>query len=712
MASFFFELLTEEIPARMQKEARENMKILLRKEFESQRLSFEDIYVFSTPRRLGAHITGLPQEQKAYKEEVRGPRVGGPEVAIVGFLKSQKITSLEQCFQKETSKGNFWIYERQEKSRSTKEVLEDILTHIIQNFPWPKTMRWGEGTLPWIRPLRNILAVFEKEVVSCKINQGAYKIESSSTTVGHRFLSSSPFRVLSYKDYTEKLKQHYVLVNPEERQRILLQRAEIELQKKALSLEVDSDLLEEVTSLVEWPISYIGSIDTKFMTLPREVLTTSMKVHQRYFSLKTSEGRMAPYFLFIANQEGSDQGRTIIHGNEKILAARLTDALFFWEQDQRQTLETYGNLLRNRAFYKGLGTLYDKAKRLEELCSGIFGKAILENRKTVNSQNLLEKGKKVGFLAKADLTTQMVGEFPELQGIMGSYYGRIEGHDDDICHAIYHQYKIDMIEHFIEKYPLSVIVALADRVDTLYGFFSLGLIPTGSKDPFALRRAALGIIEVVKKNHLSVPLSFLFDQAHHAFEFQKGHSDSTYEKSRSFKEVWKDLCIFFAERLRVLLKEEGYAYDTIQASFKEGWEENIPLFFERATALDVFFKESNSQALLFAYRRASSILRDVKMSLKIDSSLFVQQEEVSLFKSLEKVKGKFGILEDKDFAQKFLELSTLKSPLDAFFDHVTVNVADKAICQNRLALLQEVTSLFESVADFSKIEKDTFNKKP
>lgn len=700
MASFFFELLTEEIPARMQPGARENLKALLSQEFAEQRFAFSEIYTFTTPRRIGAHVTGLPQEQVAYKEEIRGPRVGAPEAAVAGFLKSQNLESLDQCTQKETPKGLFWVYEREAKARPTKDVLGEILTHIIQTFPWPKSMRWGTETTLWIRPLRGILALFEGEVVPCEINVDSYKIISGSTTVGHRFLSPQTFEVSSYEDYKEKLKAHYVLVEPEERKVALLQKVKEIIKGKNLSLVEDPGLLEEVTGLVEWPVPYSGSIPSEFMALPREVLTTSMRVHQRYFSLETAAGEMAPSFLFIANQEGSDQGATIIRGNEKVLRARLTDALFFWEQDKKQSLEAFIELLKNRAFYKGLGTLYDKAKRLENLCSGGFGKILLERMSA--SLDLLEKGSQAGLLAKADLTTQMVGEFPELQGIMGSYYAQYQGCAPEVCEALYTQYKIQSTQ------PLSVLLALADRVDSLYGFFSLQLFPTGSKDPFGLRRAALGIIQLLRQNNLSLPLPTLFHQAHFAYEAQMLPQENGKLVLRSFEEIFKDLKSFFAERLRALLREEGCEPDSIQASFKEGWDEDIPLFFERVKALDAFFQESSSQALFFAYRRASSILKGINLSegIKVDFKLFEKPQEQELYKALALVKESIQGLTPKDFEKKFMILMSLKAPLDAFFDHVTVNVEEESLRQNRLGLLQEVTNLFEDLADFSKIEKE------
>lgn len=697
MKTFFFEILSEEIPARMQKMALHHLRILLSKELDQEKLLFTSIETYITPRRLVGVVRGLPEKQPDQETEIRGPRVDASSQAIEGFLKSQGLVSLDVCHKLETQKGNFWAYLSKKKGKRTQDLLGPLLARIIEAFPWPKSMEWGGNDVKWIRPLRGVLSLFEEKIVSVSIGTGPWKIISSNTTIGHRFLSPHSFEVSSFESYLEGLKHRYVVVDEVERQKIVKEKSQEEAEKWGLDVIEDVDLLEEVVGLVEWPVPLLGRIPQEYMSLPAEVLRTSMRVHQRYFSL-TKGGKLAPFFLVVANQFSPDNGIKIVEGNEKVLKARLSDALFFWEQDLKTPLEKHLETLKERVFQDKLGTLFDKATRLQELCEDKIGKSVLGDHYERNDD--LKLCGRAGLLAKADLATQMVREFPELQGVMGSYYAHEQGEHLAVVEALRSQYLIKGCDE--GAYGLfSIVLGLADRIDTLYGFFGIEVFPTGSKDPYALRRAALGILRILRENNLEISLNLLIEAAFNAYRKQKN-----IHHFKDFPQTQEKLLTFFEERLKIGFKEEGLESDIVSACLQSGWEKNIPKTCNKIKALESFLKTHDGMDLLAAFRRANNIIKgSVLPSGAIDESLFKEKEEHHLWETFKTIQGK---IEGKEahFESSFRALSELRMSLDSFFNEVVVNVADEEVRINRCILLSCIVTLFKTIADFSKIEKE------
>ncbi|HQS83959.1 MAG: glycine--tRNA ligase subunit beta [Alphaproteobacteria bacterium 16-39-46] len=705
MKSFFFEILSEEIPARMQFGACETLKNLLAAALKEERLSFESVTAYVTPRRLVGVVQGLTEIQDDFETEIRGPRIDAPAQAIEGFLKSQNLPSLEACTQQESPKGAFWMYRSFEKGKKTEDLLGALVERLIQNFPWPKSMRWGDQDLSWVRPIRGILALFGDHVIPVTVGRGVWRVTSSNSTWGHRFLSPVSFEVQSFEDYVQKLKEHFVLLDQKERKQKIWEDALKVAQGQSLQIVPDEGLLDEITGLVEWPIPLLGEIQKNFMALPREVLTTSMRVHQRYFSLKKEgEKELAPFFIVVSNGFSPASAHVIIqNGNESVLRARLSDALFFWEQDQKTSLEAMLTKLKTRVFQKGLGSLYDKAERLKDLGMGQFGSLVLESIGLKEETTLKQCGR-AGFLAKADLVSTMVGEFPELQGIMGSYYAALQGEAKEVSEAIYDQYDLWSEPDVLEK-KVSMTLALADRLDTLVGFFGLGLLPTGSKDPYALRRSALGVIRLLRCHQLDVSLKDLMIMVLKSYQTQ-GITDFEIQKT-----VQK-LLEFFEERLKVSLKDQGVSPDRVAACLTGTWFDNIPRACRLAEALDSFLKSKEGGIFLTVYRRASHILKESPFDplKEVQPGVFQDPSETLLWDVLQKAQAEFGKgffdKKDADFNQAFLILSNLAPALHSFFETVQVNSPDAMLRDNRLLLLKSVVDLFERLAEFSKIEKE------
>ncbi|MBS0184907.1 MAG: glycine--tRNA ligase subunit beta [Proteobacteria bacterium] len=706
MKTFFFEILSEEIPARMQEDACENLKNLLGNALKEERLSFKDITTYVSPRRLVAVVTGLPESQDNFEKEIRGPRMDAPRQAVEGFLKSQGIKTLEECHLQESPKGSFWIYRSFEKGKKVQDLLGPIIERLIKNFPWPKSMRWGAQDLSWVRPIRGLLALFEDQIIPITIGEGAWRVTSSNTTRGHLFLSPNSFEVHSFEEYSKKLEEHFVLLDQKKRKEKIWKDVLKITQDRNFQVVADEDLLEEITGLVEWPIPLLGEIEKDFMKLPREVLTTSMKVHQRYFSLKKPEEQaLEPFFVVVTNGFSPESAKTIIQkGNESVLRARLSDALFFWEQDQKTSLDHMLVQLKTRVFQNKLGSLYDKSERLKVLCGGSFGAYILEKR-SLKENDILKHCARAGELAKADLVSTMVEEFPELQGIMGSYYAAFQGEAKEVCAAIREQYELGMTFENAQERITSIILALADRIDTLVGFFGLGLFPTGSKDPFALRRAALGVIRLLRHNHLEVSLKKLMTFVLEAYQNQ-GKIDFDTPKT------CQKLLEFFEERLKVSLKEQGISQDRVAACLTASWSDNIPRTCFLSEALDSFLKSEEGETFLTVYRRASHILKESSFDLSESPQreMFQEASELELWNHLQNAQDAFekGDFHKKDahFKQAFLILSNLAPTLHSFFEEVQVNSPDAILRENRHRLLKSVVNLFEKLADFSKIEKE------
>lgn len=694
MTELLIEFFSEEIPARMQARAADDLKRLVTDKLAANGLTFTTADAHSTPRRLALVVDGLPERTADVREEKKGPRVGSPEQAVAGFLKSAGLDSLDQCEQRDTGKGVFYFAVTERKGRETAEVLAEIIPAAMAELPWPKSMRWGTGTVRWVRPLHSIIAVFGGRVLDGGYDIGGTqgRVAFGNVTRGHRFLAPDAFTVESFADYKEKLRAAKVVLDREERKAKIKADAEALAAAQGLTLSPDDALLEEVAGLVEWPVVLMGSIDESFMDVPSEVLITSMRTHQKYFAALDADGKMAPRFIVVANTETLDGGKAVVAGNERVLRARLSDAKFFWDQDRKTKLEARVPALEKITFHAKLGTVAEKVTRVQLLAAEI-ARAIGADA---------DAASRAALLCKADLVTEVVGEFPEVQGIMGRYYALGQGESADVANAIADHYKPLGPSDSCPTAPVSVAVALADKIDTLVGFFAIDEKPTGSKDPYALRRAALGVIRLVLENGLRVKLSEVFAAAHVAYTV------SGFAPAGS---VADDLMSFFADRLKVVLREQGVRHDLVDSVFALGGEDDLVRLLARVKALQAFVGSIEGTNLLAAYKRASNIVRieEKKESAAFDQVVneagLVQVEEKALYVALK------GALSDaaprlaaEDFTGAMAALATLRWPVDAFFDKVTVNAEDKDLRANRLRLLTQIRTTLNAVADFSKIE--------
>lgn len=687
MAKFLLEILSEEIPARMQAQAARDLARLVGEKLAAAGLAFDAPKSFVTPRRLTLVVDNLAEATPDVAEERRGPRVGAPAQALDGFLKGAGI-GLEDCEQRDTGKGVFYFAVIKKTGRPTIDVLKDAVERSMAEFPWPKSMRWGTHTVRWVRPIHSILALFGGKIVPVSFGP----VTAGDTTVGHRFLAPLRFSVAGFADYAAKLADAKVMLDAQARRAVILEQAENQAKALGLALREDEGLLAEVTGLVEWPVLLAGTIDQGFMDVPDEVLITSMRAHQKYFPLLKADGRLANRFLVAANIEARNQGAAIIAGNERVLRARLSDARFFWDTDRKVRLESRLPKLAERLFYARLGSMLDKARRLQAL-SSIVAHIIGADE---------EAAKRAGLLAKADLSSEMVGEFPELQGVMGRYYARHDGEADAVAEAIASHYAPQGPGDRCPAQPVSVAVALADKIDSLTGFFAIGEKPTGSKDPFALRRSALGVIRLILENGLRLPLAPLFGQAHALF-------GAGLEKDEAA--VTGELMAFLADRLKVALKEKGVRYDLIDAVFALGAEDDLVRLLSRVQALGDFLSSDDGTNLLTAFRRAANIVRieekkdGTSHGGDVASSLLEAPEERALVQALTEVeKATTEAVEREDFAGAMAALARLRRPVDEFFDKVTVNCDNGEVRINRLRLLARIGATMRAIADFSKIE--------
>ncbi|MBB3066911.1 glycine--tRNA ligase subunit beta [Limibacillus halophilus] len=693
MSDLLLELLSEEIPARMQGRAADDLKRLFEESLKKAGLSHSGIASYSTPRRLTLAVFGLPDRQPDVTEERRGPREGAPEKAIEGFLKGNGLTSLDEAELRETEKGKFWFAIRKIKGRDTADVLTEILESTLRALPWPKSMRWGENQFRWVRPLHGVLAIFGGEPLKGALDLGDSKLDFSASTSGHRFLAPEPFTVSSFEDYVEKLANAKVVLDPAVRRKVIADQAAEIATAEGLRVRQDEALLDEVAGLVEWPNTLMGKIDEAFMDLPPEVLTTSMRAHQKYFALENADGSLAPRFLLVSDMEafaGTTRRANIIAGNERVLRPRLSDARFFWDQDRRRTLESREGDLKQVVFHAKLGTVEDKVDRVTAL--GVSLARLVPDAD-------VDRVRSAARLAKADLTTGMVGEFPELQGTIGRYYALADGEHADVADAIAEHYAPLGPGDRCPSAPTSVCVALADKIDTLVGFWAIDEKPTGSKDPYALRRAALGVIRLILENRLRLGLLQVFETAHRGIG---SNSDSA--------QIRQDLLTFFADRLKVALRDQGVRHDLIAAVFALG-EDDFVRLVDRVRALSAFIESDAGSNLLIAYRRAANIVRieekkdDIQFSDAPAKSKLVELEEKALYEAIREA----GSAADKalaaeDFGGAMDALAALRGPVDAFFEKVTVNAEDGDLRANRLRLLTSIKAILDRVADFSMIE--------
>jgi glycyl-tRNA synthetase beta chain len=669
MPDLLLELFSEEIPARMQAGAARDLERLMVGALTDRGYLFEGIKAFAGPRRLTLAIAGLPAKQKDVREELKGPKTDAPQAALDGFLKKTGLTK-DQLKVEKTPKGDVYIAVIERAGRETPHVLAEIIPEVMAKLPWPKSMRWKPGsTVRWVRPLHSILATFDGELVPFAFAG----ISSGLHTRGHRFLSEGKIEAKRFDDYAQKLKAAHVVLEAEERSAIIFEGVKQAAFVHGLEMIPDEGLLAEVSGLAEWPVVYVGTIQDEFMDVPAEILQTSMRTHQKYFSLRDPKtGKMANRFALVANMVAKDGGKEIVAGNERVLRARLSDAKFFWDEDRKHTLESRVEKLKGIVFHAKLGTQFERVERIERLAGEIAAKIGAD----------VTKAKRAARLAKADLTTGVVGEFPELQGVMGRYYALHDKEDVAVADAIRDHYKPVGPSDAVPSVPVSIVVALADKLDALTGFFAAGEKPTGSGDPFALRRAALGVIRILLENKLRLPLK-----------------------------AEADLLSFFADRLKVALKEKGVRHDLIDAVFSLGNEDDLVRLVARVEALQAFLKTDDGANLLAGYKRAANIL---KAEEKKDAKTFISEvseahlsepAEKALFAALVKAKSAITpLLEKEDFAAAMQQMAALRVPVDAFFDSVKVNADDRQMRENRLNLLASLRATLHQVADFSKIE--------
>ncbi|MFG1377521.1 glycine--tRNA ligase subunit beta [Xanthobacter autotrophicus] len=733
MPDLLIELFSEEIPARMQAQAAEQLKKLVTDDLVERGLLYEGAKAFVTPRRLALAVHGLPGRQADQREEKKGPRVGAPEGAIAGFLKSAGLASIDQAtVQSDPKKGDFYVAVVEKPGRPTPEVIAEIIPAIIRRFPWPKSMRWGAGALKWVRPLHSILCTFgaegdEPEVVVFEVDG----IVSSNVTFGHRFLAPAPITVKRLDDWMAKLEAGKVVVDRDRRKDIILNDAKDLALASGLELVEDEGLLDEVCGLVEWPVVLMGAFEERFLDIPDEVIRATIRANQKCFVLKNpATGRLANRFLLISNLVASDGGKAIVAGNERVIRARLSDAKFFWDTDRVNGLESRMPKFQSITFHEKLGSQAERIERIRRLAVEIAPKV----------GALPALAEEAALYAKADLLTEVVGEFPELQGLMGRYYAEGENLPPEVAAACEEHYKPQGPGDRVPTAPVSIAVALADKIDTLVGFWAIDEKPTGSKDPYALRRAALGVIRIVLENGLRVRLKDLIFASNDQ-HFQRWFQNSqlkTFKEYRKMYELMEDiesgivgeeliqkhnivkfgneyetassLLSFFADRLKVHLREHGARHDLVDAVFALEGQDDLFLLVDRMTALARFLDTEDGKTLLAGYRRAVNILR---IEEKKDGRAFAGPTNAALLKepaeerlaaAIDDVKPRVAAaVAAEDFAAAMTALADLRAPVDAFFEAVTVNDQDPALRENRLKLLDEIRAATRGIADFDRI---------
>ena len=727
MPDLLLELFSEEIPARMQARAAQDLQRLVTDQMVEAGLTYAGGRAFATPRRLVLALSDLPAETPDTVEERKGPRVDAPEKALEGFLRATGLTR-DDLEAREDKKGQVWFATIRRPGRPAEAVLAEAIEHAVRHFPWPKSMRWGAGSLRWVRPLHAILCILTDEAGARTVPLEIDGIRACNTTRGHRFHAPEPFAVTSFDDYIEKLDAAKVILDAAERAAQIEADARTLAFAQGLELVEDKGLLAEVAGLVEWPVTLMGPIDAEFLDLPAEVLQTSMREHQKFFSVRNPATGRIERFITIANTETADHGATILAGNQKVLTARLADAKFFWENDLR-TVERGGMAalakpLEAVTFHAKLGSQAERVARITELAREIAPEVGAKP----------DLAAEAAQICKADLTSEMVYEFPELQGTMGKYYAQAAGHDDGVPEACEDHYAPLGPTDAVPTHPVAVAVALADKIDMLTGFWAIDEKPTGSKDPYALRRAALGVIRTVLERNVRTSLVVTIDG--HISRIRKEISDREKRERRKKiqgptlfmsggnvsppKVVFGDrevdweatmLLAFLADRLKVHLRDEGVRHDVIQACFELGGQDDLVLLVNRVRALQDFLATEDGENLLIAYRRAANIVEaeekkdGVEYSGAPDAKFAEQDQEHALFQALDQAEPAIAAaLAAEDFAAAMTHMAALRAPIDAFFDHVTVNAENQVLRRNRLCLLTRIRQLMARLAVWDRIE--------
>ena len=742
MPDLLLEFLSEEIPARMQARAAEDLKKIVTDRLVAAGLVYEGAKAFATPRRLALSVHGVPVRQPDSKEEKKGPRVGAPQGAIAGFLKAAGLTSIEQAKVQPDKKGDFYVATIEKQGRPALDVLAEMIPVVVRSFPWPKSMRWGSGRLAWVRPLHSIIATFgpeteEPDVVPFKVDG----IAAGDLTRGHRFMAPAPFKVRRFDDYLVKLEAAKVVLDPARRADMILTDAKHLAFAQGFELLEDPGLLAEVAGLVEWPVTLMGSFDATYLAIPEEVIRATIRNNQKCFVLRdTATAKLTNKFILVANMEATDGGSAIVAGNERVIRARLSDAKFFYDTDLKTRLEDRLAKFGSIVFHEKLGSQAERIARVVAL-AGQFASVVGADQ---------AKAERAALLCKADLLTDVVGEFPELQGLMGRYYAEAQNEDEAVAHAIEDHYRPKGPDDLVPADPVAIAVALADKIDTLVGFWAIDEKPTGSKDPYALRRAALGVIRIVIENELRLPLRMplwrhfgtvvrdeTLSEAIHALHpiqeqivelsatdielamklevlvaaKERRLTGPVLVQAHSFLKQTHDLLAFFADRLKVTLREDGARHDLVDAVFALGGQDDLLMVVRRVEALGKFLDSDDGKNLLAGVKRASNILR---IEEKKDGKSFTGApdakrpavpEEKALAEAIAVAKkDAAAAVAKEDFAAAMSAMAKLRPSVDAFFDKVTVNVNDGALRENRLKLLNEIREATRAVADFSKIE--------
>jgi glycyl-tRNA synthetase beta chain len=718
MPDLLLELFSEEIPARMQAKAADDLRRMVTDGLVAEGLVYEGAKAFVTPRRLALTVHGIPARQADLKDERKGPRVGGPQAAIAGFLKAAGLASLDEAkIQRDAKKGDFYVALIEKPGRATIDVLAEILPVIIRTFPWPKSMRWGErsakpAALSWVRPLHAITATFGLETEEPDVVKFAVDgIEAGQTTFGHRFMAPGAISVRRFADYEAKLLDARVVLDAERRKDTIITDARQLAFAQGFELVEDQVLLDEVAGLIEWPVVLMGSFDKEFLSIPSEVIRATIRNNQKCFVVRDPKtGKLANKFILTANIEASDGGKAIVAGNERVIRARLSDAKFFYETDLKTGLEDRLPKFDQIVFHEKLGTQGERIKRIEQLAAEIAPLVGAD----------VEKTKRAAHLAKADLLTEVVGEFPELQGLMGKYYALAQGEEPSVAVACEEHYKPVGPTDRVPTDPVSVAVALADKVDTLVGFWGNNEKPSGSRDPYGLRRSALGVIRIVLDNGLRIQLRPVFLSALEKHSVQtiapaKEKPLTNPDVIQIAKEMRQELAAevlgFFADRLKVQLREQGARHDLVDAVFALEGQDDLLMVVRRVEALGKFLETDDGKNLLAGTKRAANILRiEEKKDGKTydgapDPALYSLNEEKTLAKAIDQAKAEAGAAVAKeDFAAAMSAIAKLRPAVDAFFDRVKVNADDPKVRENRLKLLSEIRAATRAVADFSKIE--------
>src|SRR5262245_56519319 len=705
MPDLLLEFFSEEIPARMQARAAEDLRKLVTDRLVAAGLTYDGAKAFATPRRLALAVQGVPARQPDVKEERKGPRVGAPDGAIQGFLKAAGLKSIKDAKVQPDKKGDFYVAVIEKPGRPAIDVIGEIVPEVVKTFPWPKSMRWGEesakpGALGWVRPLHSIVATFGPETEDPDVVKFAVDgIAAGDETRGHRFMSPQPFKVRRLDDYAAKLEKAKVVLDPERRKEMILADAKNLAFAQGYELVEDLGLLAEVAGLVEWPVVLMGSFDDAFLAIPDEVIRATIRNNQKCFVLRDPRtAKLANKFALVSNIEAEDGGKAIVAGNERVIRARLSDAKFFYETDLKTRLEDRLPKFEHIVFHEKLGTQAQRIARIEALAG----------RMAELTDADIPKTERAARLCKADLLTEVVGEFPELQGLMGRYYAEAQSEDEAVAHACEDHYRPKGPDDLVPADPVSVAVALADKIDTLVGFWAIDERPTGSKDPYALRRAALGVIRIALSNKIELVPRSLFEL--HIKQIPVTLSDvQISEAGDSFRS-------FFEERLKIQLREDGARHDLVDAVLHlRGREAGIVSIVRRVEALGKFLDSEDGKNLLTGAKRGANILRieekkDARSySAQPDPSLYRQDEEWALAKAIDVAKEEAAAAVAKeDFAAAMRAMAKLRPHVDAFFDKVTVNVAEGAdkekLRENRLKLLNEIREATRTVADFSRIE--------